>query len=436
MISSRIWFRAAWWRGRLRRPVSRAARMPPQALRAGDTPILGAGALAVPQLQLCDRGAGGVGGEAGQPHAVGVGEAQLGSGVGPFLAGDQSHPLRPACEDVACEFGDPGAVADGAVRFDGRSPGRGGHQQDGLVDRLRDGHPDRVGQPPTPCCEPVEELVGAAAGVGAYEGPPSAPVLLRQLGQGQTSGGDVVGGGVATRVAGPQQAGDRLSGSFTAVVDEREQRVVAEGLLPGRGGVFFLGVRQDQHAVDVHDHIVVRVRCGLAGRPPDPIADFGPCPPDGCQCAGAGCGKGVDQSGDRRIGGHRSEHAGLRSQHGHVRQAVPARGHGKREIQQDLAGVMHRPGLAPRRERHRQPGGQARAARCLHQQDPAGLRDDPATATRHPHTRVRPDTLTHLGSASDGRGNKGLDNPHSRSSEALSALPITHRTAPFVKARG
>lgn len=33
--------------------------------------------------------------------------------------------------------------------------------------------------------------------------------------------------------------------------------MLAEGLLPGRGGVLILGVRKDQHAVDVHDHRAV-----------------------------------------------------------------------------------------------------------------------------------------------------------------------------------
>jgi hypothetical protein len=47
-----------------------------------------------------------------QPQSVGVGETQLGAGVRPFLANDQPHPLRPALEDVAVEFADPGAVAD------------------------------------------------------------------------------------------------------------------------------------------------------------------------------------------------------------------------------------------------------------------------------------------------------------------------------------
>jgi hypothetical protein len=51
-------------------------------------------------------------------------------------------------------------------------------------------------------------------------------------------------------------------------------------------------------------------------------------------------------------------------------------------------------------------------------------------------TRVRPATLTHLESASDRGGNRDLDNPHSRWSEALSAFLTIHRTAGLMKARG
>jgi hypothetical protein len=43
------------------------------------------------------------------------------------------------------------------------------------------------------------------------------------------------------------------------VVDEPHQRAVPERLLPGRGGVLLLGVRQDEDPVDVHDHLPARI---------------------------------------------------------------------------------------------------------------------------------------------------------------------------------
>ena len=65
-------------------------------LEAADA-VLAAGALAVADLEGGQRpaGAAGVGGEAGDPPAVVVGQPQLGAGVGTFAAGDDPHPGRP-----------------------------------------------------------------------------------------------------------------------------------------------------------------------------------------------------------------------------------------------------------------------------------------------------------------------------------------------------
>lgn len=51
--------------------------------------------------------------------------------------------------------------------------------------------------------------------------------------------------------------------------------MMTEGLPPRRGGVLLLGVREDQHAVDVHDHAVVGGRSVFTGQRPDPRAYFG-----------------------------------------------------------------------------------------------------------------------------------------------------------------
>jgi len=116
--------------------------------------------------------------------------------VRPFPADDQPHALGPAVQDVAGEFGGPGAVADLAVRLDGRSPGRCRDLEDVLMDGLGDHHANRVGQPAPALGEPGDELVSAACGIASDEGLPPAPVLLRQLGQGEAGCTDVVGGGV------------------------------------------------------------------------------------------------------------------------------------------------------------------------------------------------------------------------------------------------
>jgi hypothetical protein len=220
------------------------------------------------------------------------------------------------------------------------------------------------------------------------------------------------------------------------VVDEREQRVMAERLLPGLGGVLLLGVREDQHSVDVHDHLAARVRGRLAGQPPHAVADVGPRPADRREGTGPGRGEGVDQAGDGRVGGHRTEHGGLGPQHRGIGQAVAAQGYGECDVQQDFARVMDRPGLAPRRQCRRYCRVQPCLAGGLDQQYSAGLRDHLATTALDADTRVRPATLTHLESASDRGGNRDLDNPHSRWSEALSAFLTIRRTASLMKARG
>src|SRR4051794_22338911 len=98
--------------------------------------------------------------------------------MGPFLADDEPYALGPAVKDLAGEFGDPGPVPGLAVGLDGRGPGRCRDLQDVLVDGPGDHHADRVGQPAPPPGEPGDEIVGAARGVGADQGPAPAPVLL------------------------------------------------------------------------------------------------------------------------------------------------------------------------------------------------------------------------------------------------------------------
>ncbi len=183
-----------------------------------------------------------------------------------FLADDQPHARRPAVKDVTGQLGDPGAVADLAVRLEGRSPGGGRDLQDTLADRLGDRHADRVGQPPPALREPGDELMGAAGGVGPDQRPPPAPVALGQLGQGELDGGDVVGGRVRAGVPGAQEGGDGPAGAARPVVDEGRQRVMAVGLLPGRGRVLLVRMRAHQDAVEVDRDLSVGVGSSVAGQ--------------------------------------------------------------------------------------------------------------------------------------------------------------------------
>jgi hypothetical protein len=61
-------------------------------------------------------------------------------------------------------------------------------------------------------------------------------------------------------------------------------------------------------------------------------------------------GERVDETGDRRIGGHRSEHTRLGPQYADVGHAVAAERDSQGHIQQGFAWVMHRSRLAPRRQ--------------------------------------------------------------------------------------
>ena len=91
--------------------------------------VLAAGAAAVPQLQVGELPAAGVGGERGQPQPVAVGEPQLGAGVRAFFAHDDPHARRPAGQvEQAGGLGDPRAVTDLPVGVVGGGPGRLGDQ--------------------------------------------------------------------------------------------------------------------------------------------------------------------------------------------------------------------------------------------------------------------------------------------------------------------
>lgn len=93
----------------------------------GADAVLDAGVAAVPQFQVGELAAFGVGEEAGDTESVGVGEAELRAGVGAFLAQDQPGALRLGGQvDHAGDLGDPCSVAGFAVGVVGRRPRAGG----------------------------------------------------------------------------------------------------------------------------------------------------------------------------------------------------------------------------------------------------------------------------------------------------------------------
>jgi len=139
---------------------------PPRPL--GNDPVLAPGPAPVAQFQVGQLPAAGAGGKAGEPVPAGVGEPQLRAGVRAFLADDHPHARRPGRQvQHAGDLGDPRARAHLAFAVVGRSLRSRGDLADGIVDLLGDGEPGRVGQPTSRLGQPGQELLGAAAAVGA-----------------------------------------------------------------------------------------------------------------------------------------------------------------------------------------------------------------------------------------------------------------------------
>jgi hypothetical protein len=112
-------------------------------------------------------------------------------------------------------------------------------------------------------------------------------------------------------------------------------------------------VRQDEDAVDVHDHLPARVRRSVTGQSPDVFSHFGTGGAQRGQDPLSARRELADQPGDRGVGGHRPEHSRLGPQHAHIGQAIPAQRHRERDVQQDHARIVHSLRLAPRCRRRR-----------------------------------------------------------------------------------
>lgn len=198
-----------------------------------------------------------------------------------------------------------------------------------------------------------------------------------------------------------------------AVVDEGRQRVMAVGLLPGRGRVLLAGVRDHAAAVEVDRDLSTGVRGVLARQRPGPAADFGPCGPDGLQGFLTGGGEGLDQTGAGRIEGDRAEDGQLTPQHRDVREAVPAKRGRQSDVQEDLARIVDGPRLPPRNQSCGYGLVNVGLADCFDEQDRPGLGDDLTAVILNTDTGIGPDRVLRLGSTSDGGRTKDLDNPHS-----------------------
>ena len=106
----------------------------------------------------------------------------------------------------------------------------------------------------------------------------------------------------------------------------------------------------------------------------------------------------VDEPAHGRVGGHRTEQLRLRADHREVGQAIPAQRDRHDQIQQCLAGVVHRPFLPPRRQHSRQPLDQSAPASGLQQQRRPARRDQRLATRLDTNPATNRDSL-HLRSA-------------------------------------
>jgi hypothetical protein len=149
-------------------------------------------------------GVGLVGDEDLEAVPVGVGERQLGARVGILTPADRPGPRRPAGKVQGVQLGDLGARAWLAVGVDRGLPGVGGHGQHRAADALVGRQADR--EPHATLAQVIGQLVGGAAAVGPHQ-QPLVVCGLGELGERQVDHLDVVGGGVGTGVARPQDPG-------------------------------------------------------------------------------------------------------------------------------------------------------------------------------------------------------------------------------------
>lgn len=219
-------------------------------------PVLAARPSAVSQLEIGELPAAGVRNERRQPVPVDVLEPELRAGVGPFAADDDTHPRRPAPEvHEAGELGNIRAITSASVGVVGRRP-------DVLGDQLVE--LDRVGEPAPG--ESGDELLRAAAPISADQDLlPRSWIRVGQLRERLLDDVDVVGRGVRARVPWAQFHRERLTRAGGAVVGERAERVKPEPFHERRLRGRFLGLRGEQHRVQVDDQRVLRARSMVRG---------------------------------------------------------------------------------------------------------------------------------------------------------------------------
>jgi hypothetical protein len=284
------------------------------------------------------------------------------------------------------------------------------------------------------------ELLGRSGGVGAHQHRHLAGLVagaLRggQLGERGVKHDDMIGGGVRACFARSQQLADRFPTTAVTVIDEPEQGVKSESLLPGPGRVLFLGVRGDQGGVEIDHYLSVLDRG--PGVMPDPFPRTSSSGADRGEGVVSVRGQATDQPGHRRVRRDRAEHPGLGAQHRDIAGGVPAERDRDRQIGHDLPRIMPRERQPPRPEQPRQPLGQTAAPGGLDQQHPTRVRHQRLAAGDHgqPGTQV---FMLHPRSASQLDPMWSRQPTSNRAEQALSRIQgprVTYKIN-LVKARG
>ena len=244
--------------------------------------------------------------------------------------------------------------------------------------------------------------------------------------------GDVIGGGVRPGPAFPQQPGQRLAG----VVEEAEQRVVAEGLLPGRGRRLLLRVADHDRGV----HVQHQTRDRLAGRGRPAAARRGsrPLRPRQLPRRGAGC----TQPAQRRLVDDRTGPATRSDPTPPARTARPGRAappdprsprRRRRASPPDRPrpgpGHAHHAAAADRPAPRRHAAGQPGHLSHIGQQPGTGMPDHATPIGTHDDLRTRTGSLHSASAFRDGRS-WAFDKPDHPRSEGTSSFLIMNHARP------
>ena len=208
--------------------------------------------------------------------------------------------------------------------------------------------------------------------------------------------GDVIGGGVTAGVARPQQPGQGLPAGDVGAIQKHQQRVKAEGVLPGRGRVLLIvGMVDGDGGIDIDVQPAIAGRGSPRGPGPRPrVRSRRPDPrqPGGIDAL-------IDQPPQRGRRGDRPERVpAIPPQLTDPVHTVGTIGHRSRQIGEHIPGRMRPRPVVRLRQRGGDLQGQPGQVGHLAQHAHPGVRHDAMAVRRHFHPRNRCATV-HLESA-------------------------------------